>query len=693
MMSPAVSSPSSFSLKEILRKRLLTDMIRLVQPAARWKVLVVDPISIKFLNAAMKMYDILEENVTLVELITRKRQPYPNLEAIYFLSPTPESIDYFICDFVPGGGKKQLYSAAHLFFTGSLPDPLMGKLTSSGAAKSIKNLKELYVDFLALESRLFSLDSPSSFFRLYSPDSGGIHAQNAELDKIAKQLLSVCATLGENPYIRYHRPLGSDANSNRSQKLAYMIQNELDNLRNIDPDFPPQGEFPHPRATLVIVDRTIDVTAPIVHEFTYQAMAHDLLELADGKYSLGATSPDGSNQSKDIQLDESDQIWVSVRHLHIAETISYIMAQLNKFTSENKAASAEIRGEKSPRDVTSLKDMRDTLAAMPQYQELKQKYSVHINMAQQCMDLFEKRKLAKSAAVEQDMATGETADGSVPKNIVTEMVPLLDDDLISPHDKVRLLMLYIISKEGVQDEDRRKLLDHARISLELAESITNLALLGVKLTKAPKEKRNKGKSNRQKRRADDVPYELSRYVPALKYTMEDSVNNTLDTSLYPYLRDNPDMEKDQPKAVGQSLRSTKPSWQKKGNEKTDVKGKLIVFILGGVSYSEVRSAYEVTQTSNREVIIGSTHTIVPKKFIDDLMNLRNPSAFKLPEYGFNPGPQPLPELTEKEKKRLSKEEAKMAKGKVKVDGGAASGAGGAPEGKEGKKKKKILGLF
>lgn len=31
-------------------------------------------------------------------------------------------------------------------------------------------------------------------------------------------------------------------------------------------------------------------------------------------------------------------------------------------------------------------------------------------------------------------------------------------------DKVRLLMLYIIGKEGVRDEDRRKLLEHARIS-------------------------------------------------------------------------------------------------------------------------------------------------------------------------------------------------------------------------------------
>jgi len=49
----------------------------------------------------------------VVESIARKRQPYTNLEAIYFISPTADSIDRLIADFQ----QRPLYAAANVFFT------------------------------------------------------------------------------------------------------------------------------------------------------------------------------------------------------------------------------------------------------------------------------------------------------------------------------------------------------------------------------------------------------------------------------------------------------------------------------------------------------------------------------------------------------------------------------------------------
>ena len=45
--------------------------------------------------------------------------------------------------------------------------------------------------------------------------------------------------------------------------------------------------------------------------------------------------------------------------------------------------------------------MKDTISALPQFQEMKAKYSVHINVCQECRTLFEKRKLDTIAAFEQ----------------------------------------------------------------------------------------------------------------------------------------------------------------------------------------------------------------------------------------------------------------------------------------------------
>ena len=66
----------------------------------------------------------------------------------------------------------------------------------------IKTLKESYIGFLPNESRVFSLDFPESFRLLYSPGSSG---KGDMKERIADQLATLCAFLGEFPAIRCHR--------------------------------------------------------------------------------------------------------------------------------------------------------------------------------------------------------------------------------------------------------------------------------------------------------------------------------------------------------------------------------------------------------------------------------------------------------------------------------------------------------
>lgn len=55
-----------------------------------------------------------------------------------------------------------------------------------------------------------------------------------------------------------------------------------------------------------------------------------------------------------------------------------------------------------------------------------------------------------------------------------------------PHsrlDKVRIIALYIMYKDGVPDEDRRRLFQHAKLNIAEQDAINNLVLLGQKVVK------------------------------------------------------------------------------------------------------------------------------------------------------------------------------------------------------------------
>jgi hypothetical protein len=48
-----------------------------------------------------------------------------------------------------------------------------------------------------------------------------------------------------------------------------------------------------------------------------------------------------------------------------------------------------------------VNDLKDMLASLPQFQTQREQFSLHLDMAQECMALFEKKKLNVAAGVEQ----------------------------------------------------------------------------------------------------------------------------------------------------------------------------------------------------------------------------------------------------------------------------------------------------
>lgn len=101
--------------------------------------------------------------------------------------------------------------------------------------------------------------------------------------------------------------------------------------------------------------------------------------------------------------------------------------------------------------------------------------------------------------------------------------------------KTRLILLWITTAETINPEDLEELLSYARLDQDYKDAITNISLLGVQLSKSANKQGQKTK-NRKKKKADaqqEVPFDLSRYVPVVKRIVEGHIDGTIDQRLFP----------------------------------------------------------------------------------------------------------------------------------------------------------------
>lgn len=125
------------------------------------------------------------------------------------------------------------------------------------------------------------------------------------------------------------------------EMIAFAVQRELEFHQHMMASeglpWPPEDKS-RPRGILFIVDRSMDPMAPLLHEFTYQAMAHDLLPIKteDGKVTYTPKTPSpGDTEPRTGELNENDKVWTKLRHKHMTETIQSVMSDLDKFIKDN----------------------------------------------------------------------------------------------------------------------------------------------------------------------------------------------------------------------------------------------------------------------------------------------------------------------------------------------------------------------
>lgn len=735
--------PPKGSLRVDLQNIFLSKMIRSVPPEeSNWKALIVDRAALRILAATLHLNELVNEGVSIIELLDIRREPLPSIPAIYFLTPTPESIEYLANE------SPTQYKSFRIFFTTHLPDFLLSIIKKrTKFIRRVKSFVELNIRFIALESRLFSLNRPAASL-------AQLHGEDLSKDKVRDEIATVSGHLAEvcqllAPSVAWH--VRSDATSFTTRTLASLVNEDLHHTHNTahhtthESTSTTSASDPHPvssepasphacvpkKATLLIIDRASDLVTPLLHEYSYQAMAHDLLPLNYRKPG-GAhieVHDEKTDAKKFEQLDDEDKdpVWSSVRCMFIQEALQKAQDAFRQFV-ENDAA-FKIRG-KATHDL-DIKEMSAAVRALPQSQMKADKHAMHIQAVRDCLDQASALNLTNLSLVEQDLVVGRASDGTRIKSdiMVDDVVQALQDDDVPVSHRARLLLLAQIISQGLpglggeisalspstgfRTRMRRSGFESSfEMNAELVATVQGVVRLlqvaddGVarmqfkanpdfaeesdsmagklKQRYAARQALKQSKREnvkRQKRHGlqteDDLHYDVARYNPPLRSVMMDLVDDELDDVLFPItgalsvesilaslgqssLADDGSAaqsaspkplssEKSRNNKLSGRFSLTKPlsrsevatsrsdevatSHSDEDEDDYDEEDKprvadaehlYVVFVLGGVSYSEVRSMYEVCSKRSANVIIGGSEVITPAMFMRNLAAVADP---------------------------------------------------------------------
>jgi syntaxin-binding protein 1 len=227
------------------------------------------------------------------------------------------------------------------------------------------------------------------------------------------------------------------------------------------------------------------------------------------------------------------------------------------------------------------------------------------------------------------------------KNMADQVVRTLDQEDVTPADRLRLLAMYILFKDGVLSSDLQKLLFHAQLPPPDGNVILNLDLLGARTGRKLKEKREPIPPlfpPKAPPPANQEDYSLSRFNPAVQDMLEEHVRGTLPQDIFPFTKMSPDdMNAMQENVPAASLRSAKPTWAKTRLANVEPRQRVIVFMAGGATYSEARACYDVSQKTSRDVFLVTSHMVKPQFFLRQVGDLSQPRRnLRLPIDGQQP---------------------------------------------------------
>jgi vacuolar protein sorting-associated protein 45 len=526
------------------------------------KVLILDSTTTQIVSSVYSQTEILKRSVYLVRLLSQEVEAQTHLQAIIFCRPT--SIDDVI---------RELHHHNHtsytIFFTASInPTELRLLAEADVIYETVVAVYEYYADFIPINRDLWSLQCgtrPQSSSMAMSISAGTSwavsHAANYDrhLSGIASMLKALKRSTPHS--VRYAK------HSAAAEEMARDLVEQYLDLGGGGGATTTTGGGGS-KLTLLILDRRDDPVTPLLSQWTYQAMVHELLGLNNHRVSLrGAV--DIAKDLEEVVL--SDDFFALHKYKNFGELGEEIQRLLQDYQRQTKQQTASLSSS-----LNTVADMQQFMDQFPELRSRQHTVSKHVAIMGELARLVESCRLFDVSVLEQNLACHDDHSAHW-----RDLLHKLNDPGIKVPDKLRLGMLYALRYETLANLHMLlQAMSKGGVPPHSIQLVKSLLRYGGTKSRGPGLFNGNGDIMSRVTKnivgaVQGIDNVYSQHEPLVMDTLQSLLKNKLSTRDYPV-------------AAGSAV--------------TDPTDDVLIFMVGGVTYEE---AYKIAEF-NKTIINNSS---------------------------------------------------------------------------------------
>lgn len=560
--APTVGAGAIAAVDNYIEKMLNSEAIQ------GMKALLLDEETKGIVALARTQSEILAQQVFLVETIRATHERMMHLKAVVFVRPTRENVQVLARELAD-----PKYGEYHIFFSNIVPQDLLQTLAEADSHEVVKQVHEYYADFYPVGGAIYTLNVSGSLC-LSVPRARWTRGEERMFDRAVQGLLAALLAFKKRPVVRFQRH--SELAGNFAREVAHRMKREQALF-----------DFRHgPPPVLLVLDRRDDPVTPLLTQWTYQAMVHELLGMHNNRVDMSKT-PNVKKDFEEIVLSETDPFFkknVLANFGDLGMSIKELLDGYQKKLNVN-------------RNIQSIDDMQRFVASYPEFRKHATNVTKHVSLMSELARLVDVHALMDMSQLEQEIACVDDHAAQL-----AELTAKVQEPGTSKVDAVRLVILYALRYETYSGNRIAQL---KGVLQEKGVPRSDLGLVDGMLEYAGNAKRagdlfqNKtfmsklGKTIRRQVKGCSNVY--TQHSPLLASTLEQLLGGRLKESAYPCAT-----------GVAHFNAKEKPR-------------EVFVFMLGGVTFEEHATVLAANaQDGGARVMLGGTFIHNSQSFLKEL---------------------------------------------------------------------------